>query len=99
MIDTEQPEEFEQQLQAFLADPTPEPKYSLWQIARFCQSKQESKQGRICGMYFTRVAIAYETGTCPGWYYFVEVDFEHVIIHEGDIIDANIQQNPLSLVA
>ncbi|MBW4540692.1 MAG: hypothetical protein KME43_16310 [Myxacorys chilensis ATA2-1-KO14] len=82
----------EQKLYTYLSNPTPEPKYKLWQTVQYKargDRKGEISEGRICGCRFTRVAIAFAENCDPGWDYNIETGEEGddiEIIHEDRII-------------
>jgi hypothetical protein len=82
----------EQKLYHYLSNPTPKPKYEIWQTVRYKvrgSSKDEIAEGRICGCRFTRVAIAFAENCEPGWDYHLESGDEGdevETIHEDRII-------------
>lgn len=63
----------EAELKEAIENPSPKPKYNLWDIVEV-QIGEEFYQGRICGFQFVRVAILFrdQRFPAPGWYYHVE---------------------------
>lgn len=82
-------EEIEQVLRECLNNPAPEPKLKLWQSVLF----EKGYQGRIIGMHFMRVGIAYYKGIDPGWYYHVEEDGEIHVVFEEELQPVGGQSN------
>lgn len=78
----------EQEVLRLLTDPTPEPKYALWEKVQYKKGTQ-IYEGAICGYHFYRVSIALAQDYLPGWRYALEVEGDDTeIFHENDIIGA-----------
>lgn len=88
MSNVSEAHEIEQKLKKYIETPEPQPKYQQWQRAKYqCHENRPPKEGRICGAYFVRVAIACQEDSEPGWHYYIEVGLELRIVHEDDILE------------
>lgn len=67
---------FEETIKTHLVDGVPPHKYQLWQM---------TSQGQIVGLEYDSVAYCYENNITPGWYYTIENDGNHSLIHENKI--------------
>lgn len=77
--------EFEQRLKNLIDNPSPTPKYELWQTITYDRGSGKV-EGRICGFHFVRVGIAFEENCDPGWRYHIEVEDELAIVTEEEIL-------------
>ena len=59
-----------------LTQPTPNPKYDLW---------QHTKSGQIYGYHWKDIDSAFKEQLCPGWYYMVQSRGDESFVHESAI--------------
>ena len=64
---------FEQDLLELLSGDIPEPKYTFW---------QQTTDGKIVGLYWESVEVAFTQQTKPGWVYTVERNGDQSYIPE-----------------
>lgn len=87
MSNLSEAQEIEQKLKRYIDNPEPQAKYQQWQRVRYQRCEKCSpKEGKICGAYFIRVAIAHEEDSEPGWHYYIESGLHLTIVHEDDIL-------------
>jgi hypothetical protein len=88
MSNLSEAQQIEQKLKQYIDNPEPEAKYCQWQRVRYqCYEKTPPKEGKICGAYFVRVAIACEEDSEAGWHYYIESGLHLRIVHEDDILE------------
>lgn len=64
------------QIKNALQQPTPDPKYQLW---------QSTESGQICGYYWKDIDGAWQESTLPGWWYLLRDTNGEVFVHESSI--------------
>ena len=64
------------QIKEALQEPTPDPKFKLW---------QHTRRGQIVGFYWRDVDGAWQESTLPGWWYAIRCANGYSFHHESGI--------------